>query len=86
MNYTKAYLVIAIFGFMLGIVSLVLGRIVFVAPSWAIAIIFFVIFLFMRIFELIVGDEREIPTEDDIMRIFDEHFIRKRKKKKKVKS
>ena len=77
---------IAIFGFMLGIVSLVLGRIVFVAPSWAIAIIFFVIFLFMRIFELIVGDEREIPTEDDIMRIFDEHFIRKRKKKKKVKS
>jgi len=78
--------VIAIFGFMLGIVSLVLGRIVFVAPSWAIAIIFFVIFLFMRIFELIVGDEREIPTEDDIMRIFDEHFIRKRKKKKKVKS
>jgi len=26
MNYTKAYLVIAIFGFMLGIVSLVLGK------------------------------------------------------------
>jgi len=82
MNYTKAYLVVAIFGFMLGIVSLVLGRVEFVAPSWAIAIIFFVIFLFMRIFEMIVGDEREIPTEDDIMRIFDEHFIRKRKKRR----
>jgi len=31
---------------------------------------------------MIVGDEREIPTEDDIMRIFDEHFMRKRKRKK----
>jgi len=81
MKYTRAYLSVAIFGFMLGIVSLVLGRVEFVASSWAIAIIFFVIFLFMRIFEMIVGYERKIPTEEDIMRVFDEHFIRKRKKR-----
>lgn len=82
-NYTFMYFVVAMMTFFFGLFLLIAGKFEFVALFWAVSIIFSITFLFVRIFEVLMKlEENNKLSEKEIMKIFDEHFIRKKKKRR----
>jgi hypothetical protein len=82
MRASGFYLLFALISFFAGIGVLFLSLdYLSVITSWLLAMIFFTVFMFLRIFELLIEIRQEsLPPYEELEKIFKEAYIKKKKK------